>query len=147
MKTLLPHLPGMLSVGGLQISTSLRLAWVAVALLAQDHPPFGKSQSIEIDHCRSPRAWPSQPNLEHFPRAILAPGLFVRLAEAAIVPGAVYFLSLPHVSSFLSLPHVFISGHSLINIVHAKLSLGICCSGSLHCNRGRYMLSIFTFLS
>lgn len=90
---------------------------------------FWNHPSTETDHCRSPRAWPSWSNLGPFARAVLAPGLFVWLAEPAILPGAVHFLPLPHFTSFLPLPHVFIPGLSLINILYAKLSLEACCSG------------------
>lgn len=132
MKAWLPHLLGMLSADGLQLYASSRSASVSVALLAQDHCPLSwNSPYMGTDHCRSHRAWPSQPNRGELPRAILAPELLLRLAKAALVPGAIHFPPLPHVAAFLSLSHAFISEHSL----PAKLILRACCSGNPRCRQ------------
>jgi len=142
MKALSPHLLGVLSAGGLQMSTSSRLASVAMALLAQDHPPAGTAHLQRLIIAWAPEPGLLSPIWDNSQRAILAPELLVRLTEAAILPGAVHFLPLPHLTSFLPLPHALVSGRSLINILYAKLSLEVCCSGGPRYTRGHLPPSV-----
>ena len=106
------------------LSATSRLASVAVTLLAQGLSPEQPTNQV-TNYWRWTKVQPSQPNLGQCQRALVAPDLHVKSAEAAVVPEAVP-VSLCPIQLLSSPSHRCSSpGHSLINILHAKLSPGV----------------------
>ena len=117
-----------------------------MTLLAQGLSPEQPTNQV-TNYWRWTKVQPSQPNLGQCQRALVAPDLQVKSAEAAVVPEAVHRLPLPHPALVLSLPQVFITRTLLNKNLHAKLSLGVWFPGSPPRNSRTVLARCFTSIS